>query len=347
LASNVALVGQGAGTVITIPDGYDAGISIIYAVGETHVLVKDLLVDGNRANQAAGVMFGIYFDTATTHSRVEGCWIINMYGGIGIYLRDTTNYNIIVNNIIHDNGGTGISLTESCNNNTIAGNSIINNGLEADVTYDGIQLNVDADYNNIQGNTIRTTVAANRHRYGINIAAASCTLNLVKDNDLYQSGFTGLFNDAGTNTRLPSFMVPIFDDTDANASLSNVGAHMTVEMADGQNVFVRFNFRVPNDFQQLVRARIVVIPQGTGDLNWGVLTEWGVCDEEFNLADDAIALHVEGVAATILECLDINAALEGIIRGAHVGVAFNRDSADVADTVGAAVDVVQFWFQYV
>jgi len=60
---------------------------------------------------------------------------------------------------------------------------------------------VASDYNNIQGNTCRAGVLANKPKYGINISNAACDGNLVTNNDLYNDGFgTAPFNDAGTGT---------------------------------------------------------------------------------------------------------------------------------------------------
>jgi len=439
LANSVALVGQGAGTIITIPDGHDAGINIIYGTSISRVLIKDLMVDGNRANQTAGVMYGIYFDTVT-YSRIEGCWVEDMYGGDGIHMMDVSDHNIISNNTIGGNAAIGLSIMTGHNNaimgntvegngddgicfgtastdnivasntvidntqygicvedsdynvleantaqgnsfsgiflhtadyntadgnlvsanqqhgiyvwtgdhNTILGNTVINNGLNADVTFDGINIRTDSNHNNVQDNTIRTTVAPNRQRYGINIVDAASDGNIVKDNDLYQSGQTGLFNDAGTGTRLAELFVnSIFDDTDANVTMVRRGTKIALAMDDAQDTHICFNFRVPSDFHELVRARIVVVPTGDGDLYWGVATDWGLCQELFAAGGGAIALHAETVVGDELECLDIDAALVGITAGDHVGVNFQRDATNILDTIDDPVELIQFWMQYV
>jgi len=67
-------------------------------------------------------------------------------------------------------------------------------------TYDGIFVDGDSDLNNIQGNTVRQGVGANRQQYGININAGNCDDSLVIANDIDSSGVSGNFNDSGTGT---------------------------------------------------------------------------------------------------------------------------------------------------
>ncbi|MBA7593130.1 hypothetical protein ES703_00047 [subsurface metagenome] len=448
---NISLVGCGANTLITIPDGLNAAMNFIEAANRTNLLFKDLRVDGNQANQTAGVMIGINFNSVT-HSKIAKCWIENVRGygialnldndnnaiegctssghsldGIGLYRssgnaltgnicqdnnevgirlddfchNDTVtgnicdsngyqgirvdkscHYNTLVSNIVTGSGEEGIYVIESngnvldgnlvygsayegiylssSNDCTVVGNSVINNGLDADVTYDGIRLTT-SDYNNIQDNLIRTTLpvppAPNRQRYGINVSNAACDGNLVKNNDLHQSGITALFNDAGTDTKLPELWVnSIFDDSDANASLSNIGPagsryHVSIEMADTFDVTVRFNFRVPSDFHELVRARVVVVPEYIGppsNMRRGVEAIWGECSELVGTDTGTIAAgEVALTGGNTVNCLDINAALAGITAGDHVGVAFTRYGSHVNDTVGAPVHILVFWMQYV
>ncbi|MBA7630303.1 hypothetical protein ES703_37824 [subsurface metagenome] len=289
LASNVALVGQGAGTVLRVPNDHDANLNMVSGNGIDHALVANLKIDGNKANQAAGNMDGIYFDTVT-HSKVVDCWVDDMYAGIGIYLLDsseyntitgntcqgntrygielsssnyntvvgntcqgndegislsgsdyntvtgntcqgnaygldlgtsdyntfvgnttegndymgiyvnTSSYNTITGNTVKGNGEHGIEMYNANNHNTIEGNTIEGNSQDSDDTYDGIFVDANSDYNNIQGNTVRQGVGANTQRYGIRINAATCDGNFVANNDLHDAGTTNNFSDAGTGT---------------------------------------------------------------------------------------------------------------------------------------------------
>ena len=144
LASLVALVGQGAGTVLRIPDGFNANLNVVSALNVNRVLVQNLRIDGNKANQTAGVMRGIYFNS-TTFSKISSCWIENMRGH-GIFLYSSSNNNTVNGNICQGNGYHGILLYSSSNNNTVNGNICQGNG------YHGIHL-YSSSNNTVNGNT--------------------------------------------------------------------------------------------------------------------------------------------------------------------------------------------------
>lgn len=332
LASNVALVGQGAGTLLRVPNGHDADLHVIYANAKSNLLITNLQIDGNYANQTAGNMDGIYF-YSVDKSMVVNNWIhglnkpdwdfdwpnaadINLHIstnniiagnivgwgkpgavdlGAGILLAEGSDYNVVDGNVVDSGSLVGISLIDASNNtitgntcqgngdmgisleggpndnynntisgntcqgnstgginivyshntavtgntcqgnswagitltiasnstitgntcqgnnhdgikissssnNTVEGNTIEGNSQGTHNTDDGIILDGESDYNNIQGNTIRQGVGANKQRYGIRINVATCDENLVITNDLYNAGTTANFSDAGTGT---------------------------------------------------------------------------------------------------------------------------------------------------
>lgn len=107
-----------------------------------------------------------------------------------------TNVN---NNTVTNNGKSGIELSRSYDSN-IVNNTFIGNGTSSDNTYSNIYLEYDVDGLNIQGNTCRIGNNVNRPKYGIEIANSNCSDNFVINNDLRNSGVSGSFSDAGTNT---------------------------------------------------------------------------------------------------------------------------------------------------
>jgi len=84
--------------------------------------------------------------------------------------------------------------------NTISVNTVVGNSQDNDNTYDGIFVDGNCDYNNIQGNTVRRGTGGNQQRYGIRINSADCDNNLVINNDLYWAGTTADNSDAGSGT---------------------------------------------------------------------------------------------------------------------------------------------------
>lgn len=110
------------------------------------------------------------------------------------------DYNIITNNTIVKSKHHGISLVSD--HNVIENNSVLESSQGENNKYDGIFLHAGASYNEIAGNILREGAGVNEPRYGINISDASCVENVVRDNDLHDSGHTGDFNDAGTNTKV-------------------------------------------------------------------------------------------------------------------------------------------------
>jgi parallel beta-helix repeat protein len=172
LASNIALVGEGPGTVLRIPDGFNADLNVIYGSNVSRVLVANLKIDGNKANNSSGTMHGIYL-SSVTYSEVRGCWVENMWS-YGIYLRSSSNNNIISGNIVQGSGSYGIRISSS-SNNTVTGNIVQGNG-----SY-GIYLDSSSNNNTVAGNTVQGNGS-----YGIRIYSSNNNTvvgNTVQGND--------------------------------------------------------------------------------------------------------------------------------------------------------------------
>lgn len=125
--ANVALVGAGMSTVIKLKDGLDYPFYMI-AVFEFNVLIKDLRLDGNKANQTfSSGMDGIHC-LLVENLRIVNCRIEN-FAGSGIRLRLFGN-NIISNNTLKNNS-YGICLAGPTNGNLIYHNNFVNNDSQA------------------------------------------------------------------------------------------------------------------------------------------------------------------------------------------------------------------------
>lgn len=259
----------------------------------------------------------------------------------GIFVDELSHFCLVESNTIRMNGVDGLSVRE-CHNIIIIGNIIMENSWGTINIDSGILLD-DSDDVVIIGNNISI-----RHRYGINISNATCDRAIVKNNCLL-GNVTGCINDLGTGTKLAEIHVnSIFDTSDTNVTLANIGDHVALSMPNAQDTTIRFNFKVPSDFQELVRARLVVVPAAGGNLRRAVATDWGACGEAYNAnTDDIAASTVIGLTLNQLECLDLDDAFTGIAAGDHVGVAFNRDATHEEDTIEDVVYVLEFWMQYV
>lgn len=118
----------------------------------------------------------------------------------GINLVTGCTRNIISNNTINESNGHGLVVSDSCTNNDILNNYIESASQTTTNTYSSIYIETNSSYNNVQNNTCRVGGLTNKPKYGIAIADAGCTGNLVTNNDLYNSGVTASLLNSGTGT---------------------------------------------------------------------------------------------------------------------------------------------------
>jgi len=188
--SNVTLLGAGASTVIKIKDSHNASINVIYASGKSGLLIQNLRIDGNKANQTSGTMHGIYF-SSVENSKIVDCWLEDLRS-IGIALSSSSN-NTVTSNTCQGNGSYGIWLGSS-SNNTVTGNNCQGNILH------GIYL-FNLNYNNaISSNTCQGNNWAGIQLY-------SSDNNTVSANTCQGNGYQGILLDASSNNTVTSNMV--------------------------------------------------------------------------------------------------------------------------------------------
>jgi len=132
MGSNKTLKGSGAGTVIKIRDDKNADFQEIVnsdsVGGNTHITVRDLKLDGNRTNQAAADMQGIWFRNVSW-GFVERCVAASFRvaagalpsGGIRF---DDCSYCDVEGNLCYDNQRYGLALGNSSSYITVRGNSV-------------------------------------------------------------------------------------------------------------------------------------------------------------------------------------------------------------------------------
>jgi parallel beta-helix repeat protein len=207
LASNIALVGQGPGTVLRVPDGFNADLNVISGSNVSGVLVANLKVDGNKANQRAGTMNGIYL-SSVTHSEVRS-WVENMRDN-GIVLDSSSSHNTITGNTCQGNKNSGIYLSSS-SYNTVTGNTCQQNDYGIYLSFSGhntitgnlcqgnyihgIYLYPSSNNNTIVGNTCQGNGS-----YGIGLSSSSDN-NTIAGNTCQGNAYFGIYlYSSGHNT---------------------------------------------------------------------------------------------------------------------------------------------------
>jgi len=212
---NVALIGTGFGTIIFLSANSDTDVIVIGdAIGTPHegIIIQNLQIDGNRANQTGGVNdalilvylnatrifiahcyihdgfeHGIYLLNASNETIISNSFIIsNGDSGIGTSLCRGV---IISNNYVSDNLGTGMFISD-CRNILMEGNHVGNNNRGIDIA--GIGLPRD---NSVIGNTI-----INNTGDGVWVSAANNRASIVSNN-IRDNGDEDI-DDDGTNTQI-------------------------------------------------------------------------------------------------------------------------------------------------
>ena len=124
------------------------------------------------------------------------------------------------------------------------------------------------------------------------------------------------------------------------------GTHPSMGMTDGIETIVRQSFVIPASITTVTVASAVVIPDGSGNLDWEAATNFGAlcANEQYNNATDSDT-GTTAVTSGEIECIDISAALTGAIAEDLVGIEFKRDGNDAADTVNALVHFIGIWIK--
>lgn len=118
-------------------------------------------------------------------------------GDIGVFI---TDYATATNNTIYENGTRGLRIYGS--NGTFTKNYIHSNSQRQNAGSDNVEISAKGSNNKITGNTIKTGTLTKKPRYGIYVAASSCTNNVISPNDVKGSGATKDVQNLGTGTVL-------------------------------------------------------------------------------------------------------------------------------------------------
>lgn len=185
--NNTTLSGVGPNTRIVLTDGLNTSLSMVYgqdSVNGAGVVIQDLLLDGNAANQTSGAMTGIslyHFGegsgmSARTGARIANVTVKNMRTN-GVHIEDSSRI-VISDSTMRDNLGSGISLLR-VSDTTISDIISIGN------SYDGVRLN------GTTTTAITGTIAKSNSGNGILLTAGSDS-NTITGNNLNTNGNAGI-----------------------------------------------------------------------------------------------------------------------------------------------------------
>ena len=235
--SNVTLMGSGAGTKLFLADGANNDM-IKIGNGSTTlnlITVRDLFLDGNKANNPYG-LYGIYLFGSATNKISYTCihnvllYRMKQKGIVAEYMEKSTislcksishdsdnivlSYsieNIIDRNHLYSSGAQGIDFYFNCNNNIISKNIIKSHGYNGILLYSNSNNNIISNnqilnngndgirLNEVDNNIIHSNKCFGNSGYGINVSNETSNNNYIFKNFLAENT-TGSFYDAGTGT---------------------------------------------------------------------------------------------------------------------------------------------------
>ncbi len=202
--NNTILAGVGNGTVITVPNSFNASIDVITNTDQVTgagVTIRDLQLDGNGSNQSSGTQYGIVLtnigsssldgatvtntsvhDTFNSAVYVDGANNLNFTNNRVRSVASSSNAvrvgnsdNVTVANNFMEGVGRGVRLS-TVTSSTVTGNVMVN------VSSYGIYIDTSSNSNAVTGNTVTADTI------GIYILASD--YNAVTGNTLLNNGDT-------------------------------------------------------------------------------------------------------------------------------------------------------------
>ena len=139
------------------------------------------------------------------------------------------------------------------------------------------------------------------------------------------------------------YEMPFYPAVDVDTKIGNHGA---IILPDAAEHTITMEFMVPPNIDSITKAVIVVVSAATGNLYWGVATDFAQLDagESYNTNTDSIAANATAVIANKMTSLNIITALTAATSYDIVGLDFTRYADNVLDTIN---DVVYFIGAYI
>jgi parallel beta-helix repeat protein len=211
--TNTAIIGAGAGTVIR-PMTSSVTMGVIYAKSVNHILISQLMLNGDDGTGSARGWSGITF-RSVTFSKIDRVWFQSMQV-YNIYLYEYNDNNIISNNHMQKSGYMCIALGTSSNN-------IISDNYVYFQSMFGIGIWLDGNSSRQSSNNI---ISGNNQGNGIELDDY-CYNNIISGNNVHNL-YSGIrLYDNSNNTISGNSLCDIslyamyLDDTSNNTVLGN------------------------------------------------------------------------------------------------------------------------------
>ncbi len=113
IGTNVILAGTDNATVLKLANSVNAAVNVINATGASGMVIRNLVIDGNRANNSSGTQTGINLSSSATNSApgilIDGVSVSNFRSN-GMYMSNI-NYVTITRSYVYNNATYGVSMT--------------------------------------------------------------------------------------------------------------------------------------------------------------------------------------------------------------------------------------------
>lgn len=217
LVANLTYRGAGQQSIIKLDANLN--INVLEADTLTNVIVEDLTVDGNLANQTPQgeevIQNGIYL-YACSFCVVRNCFFINT-AATGIFLKGLNTQCLVTGNVCRENQRNGIYLHFSDNTYNVISNNLI----DTTYVYHGI-CNSDSHYNTYANNTV-----INSYNAGIRIDSDSIG-NTVTGNVFSENLWGGIELHAESGTPLNNVVTGNVSVLNNREGINVLGAQNTL-----------------------------------------------------------------------------------------------------------------------
>lgn len=160
--SNATIIGAGAGSVLKL--GYEALVDVLTLNAVSNVRIRDLVIDGNRANQTSGTRHAVYLRDC------QDCWLENVvaksaeYHGFRLSQCDRIH---LKGCVAKDNGYDGFSISYSFRTQLVACRALDNSMSGASNGY-GVEIELLSDVTLISDIEARETSGSGTYQdYGV------------------------------------------------------------------------------------------------------------------------------------------------------------------------------------